>query len=58
MKEVIKALNVALLNLSWWKKPILILLYFCYWWRLGPFSEEGINQESSKDKEGETNERD
>ena len=27
MKDVIKALNAALLKLPWWKKPILIILY-------------------------------
>lgn len=27
MKAVIKALNTALLNLTWWKKPILFILY-------------------------------
>lgn len=27
MKEVIKTLNTALLNLTWWKKPVLFILY-------------------------------
>lgn len=39
MKEAIKALNVALLGLPWWKKPLLVLFYpfllagTCFLWR-------------------------